>query len=160
DKAMGARITHTKDRKARAALLAARADVQRNRLGAPADATASLRHARSLDPEHPALAEAILESVGRDPRALKEELTALAESAATDPEKARLCAHTAEIDEMVLLDDEAAEKGYEQAARATPDDAWIKERLARVRLRRGKSVGDGKSTRELFSRAVVLLERG
>jgi serine/threonine protein kinase len=166
DAQLAARIEHTKDAKARAALLVVRAELQKDLLGAVPDAVDSLRHARAADAEHPALADAILECVAArgDARALRDELVGLAESAPTDGETSRHWTRAAELDEMVLLDDEKAEAGYEAALGAAPDDAWIAERLARVRMRlRGGKLGphdEQTSPRELLERALALVERG
>jgi serine/threonine protein kinase len=141
DTVLATRIEHEKDPRRRVSLLLARAEVQRTRLQATREALASLRAVLAIDRAHPGAREAtaaLLEALG-DPRALRDGLVELASSEATAAERARMLVRAAEIDELVLSDDEHAAELLARALAETPDDAWIEERRLRVLARRARA---------------------
>jgi hypothetical protein len=130
------------DARARAAHWIARAEIQRDRLKAGAAAMASLHEARALDPEHPALAEAILAltAATSDAASVGAAHRALARSARTPDARARHLMAAGEIDERLRLDDATAAEAYRAALEALPGDAWASESLLRVLARRARGV--------------------
>ena len=121
--------------RAKAALLVELAEVQRTRLGAPAEALASLRAAREIAPDAPIAQEiAALAASQADPKLLREVFVELSATATSASERVRFAVRAAEIDEM-LGDDARADESYTIALEAAPDDAWLVARRARVRVR-------------------------
>jgi tetratricopeptide (TPR) repeat protein len=140
DAELAARVTYASTSKEAVLAWLRRADIQRGPLGAPVDALESLRSARGIDPGHPSLAEAIagLVEATSDARSLRDATIALAKDAPTVEERVRHRLRAAEIDELALEDDAAAEEGYAAALVDAPGDPWIVARLARVAARRAR----------------------
>jgi hypothetical protein len=142
DESMAARIEHAADPREALDLWMARAELQRARLRAPRSALASVREAVARAGDHPALRDALpslLAEVG-DPRAARDTLVELAASAASSDDRARDLVRAAEIDELVLEDDDHAAELLERA-QACCTDPWIAERSARVAARRARHDG-------------------
>jgi tetratricopeptide (TPR) repeat protein len=140
DAVLAARIEHAPDGRGRVGLWLERAEVQRARLKATDKALASLRAALAIDPGQPAARAALIglaEAMG-DARALRDVLVELAPSEATADGRACAFARAAEIEELLLLDDERAAALYRDALAQAPGDPWIEERLARVGARLGR----------------------
>lgn len=136
-------ILHTPRRDDKVALWLALAQVQSVRMHTPDAALASLQAARALDPSHPAVPceiARVLRVVG-DATVHRAAIEELAQGAASPEERALYLVRAAEIDELVLRDDERAAAGYARALAATPDDELAAERLARVLARRATSDG-------------------
>ena len=157
-------------------LWVARAEVQRARLKAPAEALASLRAALAIDPRHPVAREALallLEAQG-DAGPLCDGLADLARGLVVEADRARGLVRAGEVAELVLLDDARADELYRQALAALPGDPWIEGRRHRVLLRRARAghaaelhaslearvSADPGSTALAFELAISLLDDG
>jgi cellulose synthase operon protein C len=138
DAVLAARIEHATDDRTRVDVLMARAALQSTRLGATPEALASLRAALTIDPQHPAARDALLEQldVPGDARALRDAFVTLASSESTLPGRVRALVRAAEIDELVLRDDVHADQLYAEALAGMPDEVWIEERRVGALARR------------------------
>ncbi len=137
DASLASCIENSADERERSDLWLARAELQRTRLRAPKDALESLRAVLAIDAQHPGAGEGVsaqLEAIG-DPRTLRDGLVELASMALLAEDRARGFARAAEIDELVLSDDEHAAELYVRARSESPGDAWLEEREVRL-LRR------------------------
>ncbi|MDB4997514.1 MAG: domain protein putative component of TonB system, partial [Myxococcaceae bacterium] len=158
------------------ALWLARAELEQTKQKAPAEALASLKKARALDPKHPVPPEAIarqLEAMG-DHKGLRAALEQLATDATTPDERARHLVRAAEIDENRLGDDAGAAGLYARALAQTPTDDLIVDRLVRVLVRVApllevETILSGKAhpgahaatlRSRAFERAMLLLDAG
>lgn len=140
-----------------------------SRLMSPQEAVSALREARRLDPVHPVPPEEIarlLETLG-DARELHAAVAGLAEDAITPQERARHLTLAAEIAELRMNDDAAAEDLYTRALAETPEEELIGDRLTRVLARRaataaggpGPSTFDSKETAALLKHLATRIER-
>lgn len=134
-----ARLEHEKAKDVALALHFELAEVQATRLRRVDDAVATLLAAQSVSPNPGVIAEEIvrlLEPSG-DARTQRDAHLALARGARTDDERALHLLRAAEIEEMVLRDDEACRATYQRALEAAHDDELVADRLDRVLARRG-----------------------
>jgi tetratricopeptide (TPR) repeat protein len=158
------------------ALWLARAELEHTKQKAPAEALASLKKARALDPKHPVPPEAIarqLEAMD-DYKGLRAALEQLATDATTPEERARHLVRAAEIDENRLGDDAGAAGLLARALAQTPSDDLIVDRLVRVLVRVApllevETILSGKGhpgvhpatlRARAFERAMLLLDAG
>lgn len=131
------RISHAQNRADKVSLWLALAQLQDTKLRSHADALASLKQARTLDPKHPVPPEEItrlLEARG-DFATLRSELEALAKDATAPEDRVRYLTRAAEIDELRLGDDRRAALLYARALAESPDDELVAERMSRVLAR-------------------------
>ncbi len=141
------------------------AEVQEVRLKAPRDALATLRRARESAPDDARILAAVaraLESIG-DPRTLRDAYETLASEDGREDDRAAHLVRAAEISEHMLQDDAAAVRAYEDALRATPGEAWIVDRLERVRCRippDGVDIDADLAAGDPLDRALELVMRG
>jgi serine/threonine-protein kinase len=142
--------------RAKATLLVELAEIQRARLGAPAEALESLRAARTVAPDAPIAEEiAAIATAQADPKLLREVMGELAATAATAIDRVRFSVRAAEIDELVG-DDESADAAYGSALEAAPDDAWLTARRARVRARLARKESDDDKQRAEIEAALAV----
>jgi hypothetical protein len=137
------------------------AQVQRDRLRAPAAALVSLESARVADPSHPVPPDEIarlLESTG-DSAAYRDALARLADSAAEPTERAHYLVRAAEVEEFKLHDDARAAATYARALGANPDDDLAADRLGRVLARKGAGAGAQAALGEVFTHTLKRAER-
>ena len=123
---------------AKVALLVSRAELLRTRLRDPVEALRALRDAFALAPRNEELRRDIVSMLEAqaDPRLLKEGLLELASRAASPAASAEALARAAELDELVLGDDDSAHALLSSALALDPGDAALAERRARIEARR------------------------
>ena len=138
------------------------AQVQRDRLRAPAEALASLKAARVVDPSHPVPPEEIarlLESTG-DAAGYRDALLQLADTAPDAADQARYLLRAAEAEELRLHDDVRASATYARVLAASPEDELGADRLERVLARRMHAQSGGQAAfGELFTHMLKRAER-
>ncbi|HEY1693421.1 MAG TPA: hypothetical protein VGG39_14740 [Polyangiaceae bacterium] len=140
-KSLHARIEMCTTVPEKVALWLALAQMQHARLHKPLDAMQSLEQAHALDPAHPVPPTEIvriLEDHG-DAHSLRDALERLAARSSAPEDRARYLVRAAEIDELRLGDDASAQRAYQRALEAVPEDDLVAERLGRVVARRGDS---------------------
>jgi tetratricopeptide (TPR) repeat protein len=140
DAVLAARVEQATDAQARVDLWMARAQIQSRRLGEAQKALVSLRAALAIDPRHPGVRDALLtelEALG-DAASLRDALVEMASGEPSIEERVYRLVRAAEIDELVLRNDEHAAELYARALAIAPGDPWIEDRRAGVLLRRSR----------------------
>ncbi len=156
DGVLAARIDAEPAKKAKATLHVARAELLRTRLRDTSAALEALRAAFAIAPsdELRAMVVELLESQG-DPKKTRAALVKLADAAQPHAET---LARAAEIDELVLGDDDGALALLERAIEIDPADAALAARRARI-VQRTSRVATKPPTREEAERAIAASPR-
>ncbi len=140
DRSLATRVERARGPKEKAALLASRGELLRVRLRDSAEALRAFREAFALAPGDDDVRRAILTllELQGDTPALRTGLLELAAKATSPGAAVDALARAAELDELVLRDDDSARGLLDRALARAPEDEALAERRARMEARRAR----------------------